>query len=98
SVLLRANADPIEIGFPFQILQAVEHLAHIVGAAMAGPQQKIFPPPPLIERVVPPGPLARDATRGDPARFFRRPGPPGQRAPAGLWGGGSPAVWPRTAA
>src|SRR5262245_7248691 len=63
SFLLRTNADPIEIGFPFQILQAVEHLAHIVGAAMAGQSQEFLTQLALIER------LARRAFKvGDGAR------------------------------
>jgi hypothetical protein len=37
-ILLRASADPIEIGFPFEILQAIEYVAHIRAAAMAGQQ------------------------------------------------------------
>jgi hypothetical protein len=52
SFLLRANADPVEIGFPFQILHAIEHLAHIVGAAMARQQQEFFAQLALIERLL----------------------------------------------
>src|SRR5262249_60163594 len=76
SVLLRANADPIEIGFPFQILQAVEHLPHIVGAAMAGAAQKIFPPPTLFEGVVPPAPQRPPPPAEPPGAAYAAPGPP----------------------
>src|SRR6516164_7880896 len=37
----RFDGDPIEIGFVFQVLQAIEHLAHPVSAAMAGQHQKL---------------------------------------------------------
>jgi hypothetical protein len=37
--------------FPFQILQAIEHVALILAAAMAGQQQELLAQLPLIERL-----------------------------------------------
>jgi hypothetical protein len=71
SFLLRANADPVEIGFPFQILHAIEHLAHIVGAAMARQQQEFFAQLALIERLLRRALEASDAARERAAVFER---------------------------
>src|SRR5262249_32883510 len=79
SFLLRTNADPIEIGFPFQILQAIEHLAHIVGAAMARQQQEFLAQLALIEWLLRRALEARDAAREHASVFERDRDRCGQR-------------------
>ena len=37
------DADPVEIGFVLEVLQAIEHFAHVVGGAMARQQQEFLP-------------------------------------------------------
>ena len=36
------DADPVEIGFMLQVLQAIEHFAHVVSGAMARQHQKFL--------------------------------------------------------
>src|SRR5882757_9650383 len=46
------DSDPIEVGFAFQVLQAIEHFAHVVRGAMAGQEQKLLPELVPVERLL----------------------------------------------
>src|SRR4051812_21845115 len=50
--IVTADADPIEVRLMLQLLQAIEHLAHVVRRAVAGQHQEFLPKLALIERML----------------------------------------------